>query len=478
MTFQPGQNLYGVGVGSYAEGVEVPVVANRSPLSTDIRGTNTTANFPVGKRWIYSGNSEYVLVSYANNSGTLTAKWVSSTGASGGIDEITPFGESPVLPNPSGNVTFTSNDGSVTITGATNAIDFSALSSSITFIADNGGTGTPNGSDQFEIRCKPTVANTGGNSINTSITSPTNELDIIPQFAVAASSQVAGNEGLASFDSTNFSVTNGFVSLIASAEGFSQISVPSGTSPVLPNGSGNVTFTATGLTITGSTNAIAFNATPVLGSLNFATNSGTASPSASTININGVAAITNDGTLPIRTSATGSTVSIKPQFSVANASTGAGRAGVCSFDNNSFSVDANGWVQMNSTAIQTWTPTVRGAGVPGSATYTQRVGKYKIVGGVVFAEFTVVGTLSGSPTGNLQITGLPNTVNAGIPNVFGACIDVGSIPWPAGVSMITANIPGGSSTIIFQGSSSGGGVNIVQAANGGFNYQGSIFYPM
>lgn len=70
--FQPGQNLYGVGVGCYPESVEVPFYSNVAPSTT-----NTL--FPIGKRWIQIGVAEYTLLSLSSAGGTLTANWALTT---------------------------------------------------------------------------------------------------------------------------------------------------------------------------------------------------------------------------------------------------------------------------------------------------------------------------------------------------------------------------------------------------------------
>ena len=71
----------------------------------------------------------------------------------------------------------------------------------------------------------------------------------------------------------------------------------------------------------------------------------------------------------------------------------------------------------------TWTPTVGGSSVPGTATYSVQVGKYTKVGRMVTATFeiTTTSTLSGS-TGVVLLSGLPfASVNTGqLGNGFGS----------------------------------------------------------
>jgi hypothetical protein len=83
VSIQPGANLYTQGFGSRPESVEVPFVTNRAPLTTDI-------NYPIGKRWIWQGIAEYVLLSFAPiMGGGVTANWVETAGNN--LYPVTPF---------------------------------------------------------------------------------------------------------------------------------------------------------------------------------------------------------------------------------------------------------------------------------------------------------------------------------------------------------------------------------------------------
>lgn len=69
------------------------------------------------------------------------------------------------------------------------------------------------------------------------------------------------------------------------------------------------------------------------------------------------------------------------------------------------------------TIAGTWTPTLAGSGGGGSFTYSIRAGRYKRVGPMVFAPFTItLATFTSAPAGNLQITGLPYTAVSGNPS--------------------------------------------------------------
>lgn len=81
MTFQPGANLYGVGVGTRPENVEVPFLSNRAPTTTDTM-------YPIGKRWVYIGNSEWVLLGQTSTQGTLASTWAQVTSSSGDVQTV------------------------------------------------------------------------------------------------------------------------------------------------------------------------------------------------------------------------------------------------------------------------------------------------------------------------------------------------------------------------------------------------------
>lgn len=90
-SFQPGQNLYGVGIGTRPESVEVPFITNRAPTTADTL-------YPIGKRWIWTGHSEYTLLSTSTVNGVTTANWALVTDGSGSLVSLTGDTGGPVLP--------------------------------------------------------------------------------------------------------------------------------------------------------------------------------------------------------------------------------------------------------------------------------------------------------------------------------------------------------------------------------------------
>lgn len=68
MVFQPGSMNYTQGFGSSPDTVAFPHLDVRSPTLTDI-------NYQIGQRWVYIGNSEWVLLSFTSIAGVLQANW-------------------------------------------------------------------------------------------------------------------------------------------------------------------------------------------------------------------------------------------------------------------------------------------------------------------------------------------------------------------------------------------------------------------
>lgn len=114
MTIQPGANVYTQGFGSRPENVEVPHIDVRAPASTD-------TNYPLGKRWIFTGNSVYELIGFTTSNGVTSATWVESAGGSGSVAQLT--GDTG---------TATPSAGSIKIAGTANEITTAASGSTVT----------------------------------------------------------------------------------------------------------------------------------------------------------------------------------------------------------------------------------------------------------------------------------------------------------------------------------------------------------
>lgn len=232
-----------------------------------------------------------------------------------------------------------------------------------------------------------------------------NTISINVQYASASASSIAANAGVASFNSTFFSVdANGYVTFngAAGTESFTvdTFTAP-GTNPVLPNGSGNVTVTGGQVAAGTTTNVIrtdslaantytiqvqrsSAQAASTVGANgvshfssgmfsvdsngfvtlagggqaidSIAVQTGTspiAPTSAGLITING--AVVAAGTNPIRTDGTGAnTMAVEVQISQALSAADATKIGLSNFDSTSFAVSATGFVTLIGGGF-TWT---------------------------------------------------------------------------------------------------------------------------
>ena len=130
MSFQPGLVL-NTNFGNVPEDVEVPQIENRAPTQYDTQ----QGMFPLGKRWIYVGNSTYELVSYTSTGGQLLAQWIESAPIGGsGIQTVTGNSGGAAGPDSHGNFNILGTAGvSVTTNPSTNTATISISSSGITF---------------------------------------------------------------------------------------------------------------------------------------------------------------------------------------------------------------------------------------------------------------------------------------------------------------------------------------------------------
>lgn len=67
------------------------------------------------------------------------------------------------------------------------------------------------------------------------------------------------------------------------------------------------------------------------------------------------------------------------------------------------------WANAPSYTTGSWTPTLQGSSATGAPTYTTQIGSYEQIGRLIICRFTIVTSALGSPTGNMQIGGLPFT---------------------------------------------------------------------
>lgn len=219
--------------------------------------------------------------------------------------------------------------------------------------------------------------------------------------------------------------------------------VPSGTSPVNPDLNGQITFTSNdgSVNITGSANAIDF---------------GLSDQYTSDFGVpNGTSPITPDANGLVNFTSTNGTITVT------------GSAGGAGLQNINF--------ETTTPSLLPWTPTLFGSVTAGTSTYSTQAGTYKIVGGIVFAQFAVIGNTTGG-SGDVVIGGLPYPNNSQT-NCYGTCIDT-NFTWPLGTSSIVTQIGQGQNFMRILASGSGAVFDFVQISNTGFNVQGSIFYSI
>lgn len=146
--FQPGAVLNTQAMGNRAESVEVPRYDTRAPMPTDIISSGATL-YPLGKKWLYIGNSEWILLNYTSIGGTVLANWVLVTGGSGSLVSFgLPNPVSPILPDANGRVNLTSTGSTVTISGVAGglgaqSINFEVSGSFATTYQTDSGSATP-----------------------------------------------------------------------------------------------------------------------------------------------------------------------------------------------------------------------------------------------------------------------------------------------------------------------------------------------
>jgi hypothetical protein len=119
MSFQPGNNLYTANAGAAPENIEVPHLDVRAPGVNDVL-------YPVGKRWIYVGNAEYVLLNFTSIAGLLQANW-SLLGTSGGALNTLSDNSSVTVTPVSNNIQIAGTSGQITTTAGSGVITLSLV---------------------------------------------------------------------------------------------------------------------------------------------------------------------------------------------------------------------------------------------------------------------------------------------------------------------------------------------------------------
>jgi hypothetical protein len=231
--FQPGANVYTQGFGSRPENVEVPHYDVRAPTTTDV-------NYPLGKWWLYVGNSLWYLLSLSSAGGSLSANWIQIASASGDILSVI---------GTANQITAATTAGIVTLSTPTTFIAPGSIASTTTITAATGLTVTLGGA---AITGTTNINTTGAGvtSIGTGGTGPTNIGNATGNTAMTgsltASTSLTATLG-------NITATNG--NLVLGTAGNKNIySSVASTTTAGANSAGTVTLTGGSATI--STTAI------------------------------------------------------------------------------------------------------------------------------------------------------------------------------------------------------------------------------
>jgi hypothetical protein len=292
--------------------------------SNDIKPKEQQGYYPTGSFWTNSTNGNlWALQKITAN----LANWILlSSGTSGPMLMVTvPNGTSPIVPDTTGTMNFTSSAGTVVITGSSaspnnHTINFDVMGGLAPieqFTVDaHTGPGTnpvlPSGTGNITITGAQVAQGVVGTNVIRTDSLAANTYTVEIQRSTAVASTTLADNGVSHFDSAAFQVdANAFVQLKGGGQALSGVVVDAhtapGTSPVVPNASGQITVTG-----------------------------------------NQVAAMTV-GTDVIRTnSLAANTYTIEIQRATTAASADPTKNGVSHYKNTEFTVDTNGFVSLAS----------------------------------------------------------------------------------------------------------------------------------
>lgn len=131
--------------------------------------------------------------------------------------------------------------------------------------------------------------------------------------------------------------------------------------------------------------------------------------------------------------------------------------------------DGSGQKTFRAVTQTTFTPTVRGSGTAGTWNYTTQTGFYQRIGNRVYFDlYVLISSYSGSPTGRLQIQGLPFAVGNTTVNFIGG----GSMATPGAGNMLSIEGASGSTTLNVYGRSqtTGAAADSTIAASGSIGF--------
>lgn len=281
---------------------------NRAPTTLD-------TNYDEGTEWV---DSNAIMIYFLADVNGNTATWIPLGGGVVDVQSLTGNSGGQVFPT-AGNINVLGDNASgINVVGTPASSLLTIFNSNglpvVDFDVDaTGGTGTdpvvPDANGTITITGGQIATGTiGANVIRTVSLLPNTYTVQIQQTTTSALEDTTLN-GVSHFNSTHFTVSNGFVSLIGSGPALTGIEVdantPPGTDPVVPDGSGNITVTG-GQVAAGTVGANVIQTNSLLAN----------------------------------------TYTIEIQRSAAVAAPDSTQNGVSHFDSISFAVDANGFVTL------------------------------------------------------------------------------------------------------------------------------------
>lgn len=152
-TFQPGATVYTQGFGSRPESVEVPHYDVRAPTSTDVL-------YPIGKVWVYIGQSIWQLLNVTTSGGITTATWIQLADSDGPIQTIN---------GTTNQVTASTSSGTTTLSLPSSVVAPGSIASTTTLTATLGNITATNGNLSLGTAGNKIIIATGANaSVGTS----------------------------------------------------------------------------------------------------------------------------------------------------------------------------------------------------------------------------------------------------------------------------------------------------------------------
>lgn len=293
-----------------------PVNGTSLSLQGDIKPKENQGRYPIGSIWVNVSNPPEIWILAAINANGAQWVLIANSLLQGPLLTLSDNAGTVVTPtsdvaNPPGNIQILAGAGITVVAGTNN----------LTITNTGAGTETLTGDDAVAVSPSAgtiqTLGNTVANSTHAKPLFTTNSAGNIERFDIQVSAAIGATNinkaGIASFSNAQFAVdANGFVTLAGGAGAPTlgitpDASTPPGTSPVVPNGSGNIILEG------GATFATGTRANP--------------------IRTNSLAA---------------NTVDLQIQLAGANAAVStANNFGVSQFDSNSFGV-ASGYVTLNN----------------------------------------------------------------------------------------------------------------------------------